>query len=46
MSRVAGVSNDARTTAADVKDSADAVAVEAEGLEAEVRQFLTNVQAA
>ena len=46
MSRVAGVTTDARSTAADVKDLADAVAVEAEGLEAEVRQFLTNVQAA
>jgi methyl-accepting chemotaxis protein len=46
MSRVAGVTADARSTAADVKDLADAVAVEAEGLEAEVRQFLTNVQAA
>ncbi len=46
MSRVAGVTTDARSTAADVKDLADAVAVEAESLEAEVRQFLTNVQAA
>ena len=46
MSRVAGVTADARATASDVKDLADAVAVEAEGLEAEVRQFLTNVQAA
>ncbi|MBI2715043.1 MAG: methyl-accepting chemotaxis protein [Rhizobiales bacterium] len=46
MSRVAGVTTDARATAADVKDLADAVAVEAESLEAEVRQFLTNVQAA
>jgi len=46
MSRVAGVTTDARATASDVKDLADAVAVEAEGLEAEVRQFLTNVQAA
>jgi methyl-accepting chemotaxis protein len=46
MSRVAGVTNDARATAADVKDLADAVALEAEGLEAEVRQFLTDVQAA
>jgi methyl-accepting chemotaxis protein len=46
MSRVAGVTADARSTAADVKDLADAVAVEAEGLEAEVRQFPTNVQAA
>jgi methyl-accepting chemotaxis protein len=46
MSRVAGVTADARTTASDVKDLADAVATEAEGLDAEVRQFLTNVQAA
>jgi len=46
MSRVAGVTADARATAADVKNLADAVALEAEGLEAEVRQFLTNVQAA
>ncbi len=46
MSRVAGVTTDARSTAADVKNLADAVAVEAESLEAEVRQFLTNVQAA
>jgi len=46
MSKVAGVTTDARSTAADVKDLADAVAVEAENLEAEVRQFLTNVQAA
>jgi methyl-accepting chemotaxis protein len=46
MSKVAGVSTDARATASDVKDLADAVAVEAENLEAEVRQFLTNVQAA
>jgi len=46
MSRVAGVTTDARTTAADVKDLADAVAVEAESLEAEVLQFLSNVQAA
>ena len=46
MSRVAGVPTDARATASDVKDLADAVAVEAESLEAEVRQFLTNVQAA
>jgi methyl-accepting chemotaxis protein len=46
MSKVAGVTTDARATASDVKDLADAVAVEAENLEAEVRQFLTNVQAA
>ena len=46
MSRVADVTTDARATASDVKDLADSVAVEAEGLEAQVRQFLTNVQAA
>jgi methyl-accepting chemotaxis protein len=46
MSKVAGVTTDARSTASDVKDLAGAVAVEAENLEAEVRQFLTNVQAA
>ena len=46
MSRVAGVTTDARATAADVKDLADTVAVEAEGLESEVRQFLADVQAA
>ena len=46
MSKVAGVTTDARTTASDVKDLADSVAAEAENLEAEVRQFLTNVQAA
>ena len=46
MSRVAGVTADARSTAGDVKNLADAVAIEAESLEAEVRQFLTNVQAA
>jgi methyl-accepting chemotaxis protein len=46
MIRVAGVTTDARSTAADVKDLADAVAVEAEGLEAEVRRFLSDVQAA
>jgi methyl-accepting chemotaxis protein len=46
MSKIAGVTTDARSTASDVKDLADAVAAEAENLEAEVRQFLTNVQAA
>lgn len=46
MSRVAGVTTDARATASDVQNLADAVAVEAEGLEAEVRRFLANVQAA
>jgi methyl-accepting chemotaxis protein len=46
MSRVAGVTGDARSTASDVKALADAVAVEAEILETEVQQFLNNVQAA
>jgi len=46
MSRVSGVSNDARATASDVKSLADAVAIEAEGLDTEVRQFLADVQAA
>jgi methyl-accepting chemotaxis protein len=44
MSRVAGVTTDARSTASGVKDLAGSVAVE--GLEAQVRQFLNNVQAA
>jgi methyl-accepting chemotaxis protein len=46
MSRVTGVTADARATASGVKDLADSVAHEAEGLEAQVRQFLSNVQAA
>jgi methyl-accepting chemotaxis protein len=46
MSRVAGVATDARSTASGVKDLADSVALEAEGLEARVRQFLSNVHAA
>ena len=46
MSKVAGVTTDARATAADVRNLADAVAVKAESLEAEIRQFLTNVRAA
>ncbi len=46
MSRVAGASTDARATAVDVKSLADALAVEAERLDAEVRHFLTEVQAA
>ena len=46
MSRVASVTADARSTAADVKSLADAVAIEAESLEVEVRQFLTDVEAA
>ena len=43
MSRVTGVTADARATASGVKDLADSVAVEAEGLETQVRQFLNNV---
>ncbi len=46
MSRVAGVATDALSTASGVKDLAHSVAVEAEDLEAQVRQFLNNVQAA
>ena len=46
MGRVAEVTTDARATAADVKHLADAVALEAESLDAEVRRFLTDVQAA
>ncbi len=46
MSCVAGATADARATASGVKDLADSVAVEAEGLETQVRQFLNNVQAA
>ena len=46
MSRVAGASIDARTTANDVKALADALATEAENLDAEVRHFLADVQAA
>jgi methyl-accepting chemotaxis protein len=46
MIRVAGVITNARSTAGDVKDLADTVAAEAGGLEAEVRQFLADVQAA
>ena len=46
MSRVAFASNDARTTAAGVKALADALSVEAGSLNAEVRRFLNDVQAA
>jgi methyl-accepting chemotaxis protein len=46
MSRVAGTSTDARATAADVKSLAEALASEAEKLDAEVRRFLDDVQAA
>jgi methyl-accepting chemotaxis protein len=46
MSRVAGATVGARATAADVKALADALAVEAESLQGEVRRFLSDVQAA
>jgi len=46
MSRVAGASTGARSTAADVKALADALATEAENLQGEVRRFLGDVQAA
>jgi methyl-accepting chemotaxis protein len=46
MSRVAGRSQDARTTAGDVKSLAESLAAEAESLESEVRRFLAEVRAA
>jgi methyl-accepting chemotaxis protein len=46
MSRVAGASTGARSTAADVKALADALAIEAASLQSEVRRFLADVQAA
>jgi methyl-accepting chemotaxis protein len=46
MTRVAGASSGARSTAAEVKQLADAVAAQAENLEADVREFLATVQAA
>lgn len=46
MSRAADVTADARSTASGVKDLADSVGLETEGLEAQVRQFLSSVQAA
>ena len=46
MSRVAGASTDARATAADVKSLSDALAIEAENLNGQVRKFLADVQAA
>jgi methyl-accepting chemotaxis protein len=46
MNRVANVTADARATASGVKDLADSVAVEAEGLEEQVRRFLGDVHAA
>ncbi len=46
MSRVAGARTGARSTAADVKALADALAIEAASLQSEVRRFLADVQAA
>ena len=46
MSRVAGRTQDARSTAADVKTLAETLAAEAESLDAEVRRFLADVRAA
>lgn len=46
ISRAAGATAGARATAADVQALADALAVEAESLETEVRHFLAAVQAA
>lgn len=46
MSRVSTATTEARATAADVKSLADALALEAEGLDSQVRRFLTKVQAA
>ena len=46
MTRVAGASADARSTADDVKALAEALAGDAEGLDAEVRRFLSEVRAA
>jgi methyl-accepting chemotaxis protein len=46
MSRVAGRSQDARTTAAEVKAMADVLAAETENLDGEVRRFLDEVRAA
>jgi methyl-accepting chemotaxis protein len=46
MSRVAGTSTDARSTAAEVQSLADTLAAAAENLDAEVQRFLIGVQAA
>ncbi len=46
MSRVAGRTQDARSTAADVKTLAETLATEAESLDTEVRRFLADVRAA
>ena len=46
ISRVAGSSMSARMTASDVKALADTLALAAQNIETEVRQFLHEVQAA
>src|SRR5256714_2270918 len=46
MTRVAGASAGARSTADDVKALAEALAADAEGLDTEVRRFLSEVRAA
>jgi methyl-accepting chemotaxis protein len=46
MTRVAGASTDARSTADDVKALAEALASDAERLDSEVRRFLSEVRAA
>jgi methyl-accepting chemotaxis protein len=46
MSRVAGTSQDARSTAGDVEALAETLAAEAESLDAEVRRFLDDVRVA
>ena len=46
MSRVSTATVEARATAVDVRALADALALEAEGLDSQVRQFLIHVQAA
>ena len=46
MTRVAGASAGARSTSDDVKALAEALAADAEGLDAEVRRFLDEVRAA
>ena len=46
MSRAAGASTDARSTAAEVKSLADTLGAAAEDLDAEVQRFLSGVQAA
>jgi methyl-accepting chemotaxis protein len=46
MSRVAARSQDARSTAADVKAMAEVLAAETENLDSEVRRFLSEVRAA